>query len=206
MNPCMTTASPSVRLTPRTHYVSSTSSWPPKASLSPSAMTRLLPTPRTPSSCWSSTRRAGRSWVTVVGDEVVGYILVGVLDDAAHIFHVCVHPDYQGQRLGKALIEQVKDWARSTGRPAVTLATFYEVPWNGRLYEHLGFRVLDERGVGTRDAGQRGARLGKRTVAHGPGGHAARPRHLIQVDGAGSRTLDMADRPQPPDIGWPGPA
>ena len=92
--------------------------------------------------------RAGRSWVTVVDDEAVGYILVGVLDDAAHIFHVCVHPDYQGQRLGKALIEQVKDWARSTGRRAVTLATFYEVPWNGPLYEHLGFRVLDEAELG----------------------------------------------------------
>jgi GNAT superfamily N-acetyltransferase len=87
--------------------------------------------------------RSGRSWVAVVDDEVAGYILVGGLDDAAHIFHVCVHPGYQGRGLGKALIEQVKGWARSTGRPAVTLATFYEVPWNGPLYEHLGFRVLD---------------------------------------------------------------
>jgi GNAT superfamily N-acetyltransferase len=84
----------------------------------------------------------------VVDDEVVGYILVGVLDDAAHIFHVCVHPGHQGHGVGKALIEQVKGWARSTGRPAVTLATFYEVPWNGPLYEHLGFRVLDESEVG----------------------------------------------------------
>ena len=88
---------------------------------------------------------SGRSWVAVLDDhEVAGYVLVGVLDDAAHIFHVCVHPSHQGHGLGKALIEQVKDWARSTGRPAVTLATFYEVPWNGPLYEHLGFRVLDE--------------------------------------------------------------
>jgi ribosomal protein S18 acetylase RimI-like enzyme len=92
--------------------------------------------------------RAGRSWVAVVDDEAVGYILVGVIDDAAHIFHVCVHPGYQGQGLGKALIEQVKGWARSTGRQAVTLATFYEVPWNGPLYEHLGFRVLDESELG----------------------------------------------------------
>lgn len=92
--------------------------------------------------------QSGRSWVAVVDDEVMGYILVGVLDNAAHIFHVCVHPAYQGHGLGKALIEQVKGWARSTGRPAVTLATFYEVPWNGPLYEHLGFRVLDESELG----------------------------------------------------------
>jgi ribosomal protein S18 acetylase RimI-like enzyme len=92
--------------------------------------------------------RSGRSWVVVVDDEIVGYILVGVIDDAAHIFHVCVHPGCQGRGLGKALIEQVKVWARSTGRSAVTLATFYEVPWNGPLYEHLGFRVLDESELG----------------------------------------------------------
>jgi GNAT superfamily N-acetyltransferase len=91
---------------------------------------------------------SGRSWVAVVDDEVEGYILVGVLDDAAHIFHVCVHPSYQGNGLGKALIHQVKDWARSTGRLAVALATFYEVPWNGPLYEHLGFRILDESELG----------------------------------------------------------
>ena len=92
--------------------------------------------------------RSGCSWVAVVDDEVVGYILVDVLDDAAHIFHVCVHPAHQGQGLGRALIEQVKSWACSTGRAAVTLATFYEVPWNGPLYEHLGFRVLDESELG----------------------------------------------------------
>lgn len=92
--------------------------------------------------------RSGGSWVAVVDGEVVGYILGGVLDDAAHIFHVCVEPSYQGHGLGKALIEQVKGWARSTGRTAVTLATFYEVPWNRPLYEHLGFRVLDESELG----------------------------------------------------------
>lgn len=92
--------------------------------------------------------RSGCSWVAVVDGEVVGYILVGVLDDAAHIFHVCVDPAQQGQGLGGALIEQVKGWAHSTGRQAVTLATFYEVPWNGPLYEHLGFRVLDESEIG----------------------------------------------------------
>ena len=92
--------------------------------------------------------RSGRSWVAVVDDEVVGYILVGVLDAAAHIFHVCVHPGHQGHGIGKALIEQIKSWARSAGRPAITLATFYEVPWNGPLYEHLGFRVLGESELG----------------------------------------------------------
>jgi GNAT superfamily N-acetyltransferase len=92
--------------------------------------------------------RSGRSWVAVVDDEIMGYILVGVLDAAAHIFHVCVYPTYQGRGLGRALIDRVKGWARPTGLPAVTLATFYEVPWNGPLFEHLGFRMLDESELG----------------------------------------------------------
>ena len=59
--------------------------------------------------------RSECSWVAEVDDEVVGYILVGVLDKAAHIFHVCVHPGHQGHGVGKALIEQVKSWAAFGG-------------------------------------------------------------------------------------------
>jgi ribosomal protein S18 acetylase RimI-like enzyme len=48
--------------------------------------------------------RSERSWVAVV-DEVVGYVLVGVLDNAVHIFHICVHPGHQGHGVGTAPIE-----------------------------------------------------------------------------------------------------
>ena len=32
--------------------------------------------------------------------------------------------------------------------PAMTLATFRDVPWNGTLYRHLGFRFLDHDTLG----------------------------------------------------------
>ena len=92
---------------------------------------------------------AGRSWVAEVPTrEVVGYVLLDVLDGEGHITQVTVHPDRQGQGIGKALIEQAKTWARGNGLDAITLATFSEVPWNRPLYEHLGFRVIGEKESG----------------------------------------------------------
>jgi GNAT superfamily N-acetyltransferase len=91
----------------------------------------------------------GRSWVAVDDDnEVVGYILVDVVDHLGHIEQVTVHPDHQGEGVGRALIEMAESWARRSGMPAVTLTTFSEVPWNKPLYEHLGFRILEGAEIG----------------------------------------------------------
>ena len=92
---------------------------------------------------------AGRSWVAVDdGDRPIGYVLVDTVDGCAHIEQVTVSPDHQGAGIGRALIDEVHRWARQRRLPAVTLTTFTAVPWNAPLYEHLGFRVLDEREIG----------------------------------------------------------
>jgi GNAT superfamily N-acetyltransferase len=88
---------------------------------------------------------AGRAWVAVDDhDSVVGFVLVDEVDEAAHIEQISVIPDRQGQGLGMALIEHVGNWAKHNGLHALTLTTFDHVPWNRPLYEHLGFRVLDD--------------------------------------------------------------
>jgi GNAT superfamily N-acetyltransferase len=92
---------------------------------------------------------AGRSWVAADGDgRIVGYVLVDVVDDAAHVEQISVRPDQQGRGVARALLGQVADWAHDTGRSALTLTTFTDVPWNRPLYEHLGFRVLAEAEIG----------------------------------------------------------
>jgi GNAT superfamily N-acetyltransferase len=91
----------------------------------------------------------GRAWVAVDGDDrPVGYVLVEVVDGNAHVEQVSVEPECQGRGVGRALIEQVRAWAVDGGLPAITLTTFRDVPWNGPLYQHLGFRVLDEHEIG----------------------------------------------------------
>lgn len=90
----------------------------------------------------------GRSWVAEVGGAVAGYVLVDVVDGAAHVEQVSVHPDHQGTGVGRALLEHVRRWAAERAMAAVTLTTFREVPWNAPLYRHLGFVDLDEDELG----------------------------------------------------------
>ena len=91
----------------------------------------------------------GRAWVAADGDGVpVGYAVVDRVDGHAHIEQVSVVPAHQGQGIGRALIDQARTWASSTGLRGVTLTTFTEVPWNAPLYRHLGFRVLADHELG----------------------------------------------------------
>ena len=88
---------------------------------------------------------SGQAWVAVdERDRPVGYVLAEVLGTNAHIEQLTVQPDRQGAGIGRALVERVITWAAETSRPAITLTTFAEVPWNRPLYEHLGFSVIPE--------------------------------------------------------------
>jgi GNAT superfamily N-acetyltransferase len=91
----------------------------------------------------------GRAWVAKDADGTpVGYVLVDTADGAAHIEQVSVAPNHQGRGLGRALVEWAAQWATSQGMKALTLTTFGHIPWNRPLYEHLGFRVLADDGLG----------------------------------------------------------
>jgi GNAT superfamily N-acetyltransferase len=92
---------------------------------------------------------ANRAWVaTDDAGTPVGYVIVDVVDGCAHVEQVSVHPDHQGAGVGRALMDRVGAWAVQADRPAVTLTTFADVPWNRPLYEHLGFRVVPEVEIG----------------------------------------------------------
>ena len=85
----------------------------------------------------------GRSWVAVdAEDHPVGYVVVDEVDGDAHVEQVSVQPAHQRLGVGRALLDRVRMWALETGRSAISLTTFADVPWNRPLYEHLGFRVI----------------------------------------------------------------
>lgn len=91
----------------------------------------------------------GRAWVAQAepaGDEpaVVAYLLVDVVDGAAHVEQVSVHPAWARQGLGRRLLDTATAWAAGEGLDAVTLTTFADVPWNAPYYRRCGFRVLGE--------------------------------------------------------------
>ncbi len=90
-------------------------------------------------------RKAGRAWVTTDRDgHPVGFVVVDLVDEAAHVEEISVLPDLGGRGHGMALLRHVEKWARAKGFPAVTLTTFSEVAWNRPWYERRGYRVLAE--------------------------------------------------------------
>jgi GNAT superfamily N-acetyltransferase len=88
---------------------------------------------------------AGRAWVLPdAGDRAVGYVLVDVVDGAAHIEQLSIDRDHQRKGFGRLLLDHVVAWARATTRQTVTLTTFRDVPWNAPYYMRCGFRTLAE--------------------------------------------------------------
>lgn len=93
-------------------------------------------------------RRHGGAWVLVAEPEdafpgPLGYLLCEPVDGALHIEQVSVHPERARRGLGARLVEHAVEGARAAGRPAVTLTTFRDVPWNAPYYARLGFRPLE---------------------------------------------------------------
>jgi len=84
------------------------------------------------------------SVVLVSGEPPVGFVSVGIVDGAAHIWQLSVDPVFGRQGRGTALLEAACDWARDAGLGSITLTTYRDVPWNGPFYARRGFVVVDD--------------------------------------------------------------
>jgi GNAT superfamily N-acetyltransferase len=84
----------------------------------------------------------GRAWVLDLDGTQVGYLLLDIVDGAAHIEQVSVRAEHAGHGYGRRLIDTAIGWARERGFPSMTLTTFTEVPWNGPYYRRLGFQPI----------------------------------------------------------------
>jgi GNAT superfamily N-acetyltransferase len=105
----------------------------------------------------------GRAWVVADQDDrPIAYLLVGQVDQDAHIEQVSVHPGHARRGLGRALIDQADAWAATHGLEGLTLTTFADVPWNAPYYARLGFRTLaaDEMTAGLQDIRAQEAAVG----------------------------------------------
>ena len=92
----------------------------------------------------------GRAWVITEedDDEPLGYAVVDIVDGLAHLEQLSVLPDHGRRGLGAALLERVEHWAAENGKPAVTLTTFTDVPWNAPFYAKHGYRVMTDAEIG----------------------------------------------------------
>ncbi|ONI90898.1 GNAT family N-acetyltransferase [Saccharothrix sp. ALI-22-I] len=81
----------------------------------------------------------------------VAWVAVEVVDGAAHVEQISVHPDHARRGIGAALLDHVEHWAAARGLEALTLTTFRDIPWNGPYYRRLGFTEVAELSPGLRD-------------------------------------------------------
>ncbi|MEW8205339.1 MAG: ribosomal protein S18-alanine N-acetyltransferase, partial [Candidatus Thiodiazotropha taylori] len=84
--------------------------------------------------------RVGYScWVLTMDDLVIGYGVMSVVIDEAHILNICISPEWQRRGLGEKLLRRLIKVAAQHGAETV----FLEVRVSNRaalqLYEKIGF-------------------------------------------------------------------
>lgn len=86
----------------------------------------------------------GLLWVALVGEgKPVGYALVQLIEDAALLAQMDVHPDHMRKGIGSALIGRVVEHLRLLNKPTLYLTTFVHVPWNAPFYARQGFIAMN---------------------------------------------------------------
>jgi GNAT superfamily N-acetyltransferase len=135
---------------------------------------------------------AGRCWVaTGAGERPVGFVVVDVVDDCAHIAQISATSTHQGRGLARGLLRAAERWAIEQSISAMTLSTFDAVAWNRPLYEHLGFSVLDAGQIGP---GLRAVRRAEQAQGLDPSTRVCMRREVRQ-DGTPSSAESESDRP-----------
>ena len=85
------------------------------------------------------------SWVLVDGGAILGYAVLSVAADEAHVLNLCTAPEAQGRGHGRRLLRALLQLARGRGAQRV----FLEVrPSNGAaiaLYHDEGFNEIGRR-------------------------------------------------------------
>lgn len=82
-------------------------------------------------------------WVTELEGSIGGGLIMMFGDDYASIANIAVHADFQGQGLGKQLIDFAETIAREKGYSELRLATHVLLNENLSLYSHLGWIEMD---------------------------------------------------------------
>lgn len=82
--------------------------------------------------------------VVDVDGVAVGFALAGAVDADAHLFEIDVLPEHGRRGIGGVLLESICAEAAARGRPAISLVTLREVPWNAPFYAKRGFVEFDE--------------------------------------------------------------
>ncbi len=91
------------------------------------------------------TNPAARVRGVFVADTLVGYAIAHVVMDEAHIVSLGLAPEYRGQGLGRALLQDLKRIARAESVRVITLQVRVSNQIAQRLYRKCGFQLAGVR-------------------------------------------------------------
>ncbi len=90
------------------------------------------------------------TWVAVCESAVVGGLTMVFGDEHASISNIAVSPEFQGQGVGKALIELAEREAREKSYSELHLATHVLLKENISLYKYFGWKETSREKVRVR--------------------------------------------------------
>ncbi len=79
------------------------------------------------------------------GTRIVGYGLISVEQETAHLLNLCIRPDFHGLGWGRTLLVHLLDRARARGAQSVYLEVRPTNEAALRLYDSMGFREIGVR-------------------------------------------------------------
>ncbi|MDB6164526.1 MAG: rimI [Xanthomonadaceae bacterium] len=90
--------------------------------------------------------RAGyAAWVLESGDGIIGYGMLSIAADEAHVLNVCTAPEVQGQGHGRRLLRSLLQIARGRGAQRVFLEVRPSNTAAIALYDDEGFNEIGRR-------------------------------------------------------------
>lgn len=78
-------------------------------------------------------------------DSLLGYVVFYQAGDSMHLENVAVYPDVAGSGIGRQLISQVEEAAKSQGLESVELYTNEAMTENLTMYPAIGYEEFDRR-------------------------------------------------------------
>lgn len=83
-------------------------------------------------------------FVALIGNKVVGAIMVGTDGRRGYIYHTAVHPDFRKQGIAKALVDTALFAVESLGINKVALVVFGRNTDGNEFWEKMGFTTRED--------------------------------------------------------------